>query len=83
MQETTSLISKIGKNEVNNFYGTFSITQKSEIIETSSIKSLSWISEGKTWKSIEPSDRFMVMCFALYYGVKIALIKLEREQKIN
>jgi len=74
---------RIDKNEVNNFFDTFSNEQKKEIIETSSIDSLSWVSGGKTGKSIESSDQFVVMCFALYYGVKIAILELEYQRKID
>jgi len=74
---------RVGKSEVNNFFDTFSNEQKEEIINTASMPSLSWVSDGKTWKSIEPSSRFMVMCFALYYGLKIALIEFETEKKTS
>lgn len=73
------LLFQIDKSEVNNFFDTFSHEQKAEIIDTASMKSLSWVSDGKTWKSIEPSSRFMVMCFALYYGLKIALTDFKTE----
>lgn len=65
----------IAENEVNNFFDTFSNEQKEEIINSASIEGLSWVSEGKSWKSIEPSIRFMIMCFALYYGLKIAILE--------
>lgn len=74
---------RIDKSEVNNFFDTFSNEQKEEIIKTASMQSLSWVLDGKTWKTIEPSSRFMVMCFALYYGLKMALIEFESDQRTN
>lgn len=77
-----NLNQKIDKSRVNDFFDTFSHLHKDEIVNTSVNKSLSWVSEGKSWTNIDAKDKFMVMCFSLYYAIKIAIINFEANEKI-
>ena len=74
---------KIDKNIVNSFFDTFDEQQKTDLIETSSLDTLSWVGEGRTWKSISPSARFMVMIFALYYGLKTSIVEFKADNDIR
>ncbi|WP_448548878.1 hypothetical protein [Thalassotalea fusca] len=74
---------KIDKNIVNNFFDTFDEKQKKDIIESSSVNTLSWVAEGKSWKAISPSDRFMIMSFALYYGLKMSIVEFKTDIDIR
>ena len=68
---------KIDKNRVDNFFDTFSPSQKSNLMKA--IQGTSWIK----WGNATNEEKFTALCLALYYKCEGEVLRIECEVQSN
>ena len=78
-----NLDTKIDSNYMNNFYQSFSLEQKNNMMKFAKESKQSWVVDGLSWKKVPPAEQFIFMCISLYYSCLKEIDKQKHQQEMN
>lgn len=65
---------------MNNFYDSFSSTQREMMMRIAKETNQSWAMRSSSWKDVQPSTKFVYLCISLYYSCQHAIDFKKAEQ---
>lgn len=73
----------INSSVINNFYSSFSLGHRDNMIRVAKETNQSWFVEGLSWKKVPAESKFVFMCIELYYSCLESVGRQKYEKTSN